>query len=260
MDEIQVNQTENIVTVTINRPEVKNAITAKMWDELTDVFSRLGYDDSVRAVIVTGAGSDFCSGADVSGMGSGSNEKRLHQLESMRKVGDCCLALFNMPKVTIAKIPGVAVGAGMNLALACDIVIASENARFSEIFAKRGLSVDFGGSFLLPRIVGLQKAKELVLLAEVISAEEANRMGLVNYVVSTSELDEKVAEIANKAAAGPPRAIALSKAMLNRSFSNSLTEALDQEGTSQTFNFTTKDIGEAMRAFKEKRTPEFKGW
>ena len=165
-----------------------------------------------------------------------------------------------MPKVTIAKVPGVAVGAGMNLALACDIVIASENARFSEIFAKRGLSVDFGGSFLLPRIVGLQKAKELVLLAEVISAEEANRMGLVNYVVSTSELDEKVAEIANKAAAGPPRAIALSKAMLNRSFSNSLTEALDQEGTSQTFNFTTKDIGEAMKAFKEKRTPEFKGW
>ncbi|HJM99350.1 MAG TPA: enoyl-CoA hydratase [Acidimicrobiales bacterium] len=259
MEEIQVNQTENIATVIINRPEVKNAVTAPMWDELRDVFVRLGYDDTVRAVIVTGAGSDFCSGADVSAMGSGTGE-RIHQLESMRKVGDCCLALFNMPKITIARIPGVAVGAGMNMALACDIVIASDQARFSEIFAKRGLSVDFGGSFLLPRIVGLQKAKELVLLADVISAEEANRMGLVNYVVAPGDLDDKVNEVASKAVSGPPRAIAMSKAMLNRSFSNSLTEALDQEGTSQTFNFTTKDISEAMKAFQEKRSPEFKGW
>jgi len=259
MEEIQVNQTENIATVTINRPEVKNAVTAPMWDELRDVFDQLGYDDTVRAVIVTGAGSDFCSGADVSAMGSRTGE-RIHQLESMRKVGDCCLTLFNMPKITIARIPGVAVGAGMNMALACDIVIASDQARFSEIFAKRGLSVDFGGSFLLPRIVGLQKAKELVLLADVISADEAYRMGLVNYVVPEEDLDSKVSEVASKAASGPPRAIAMSKAMLNRSFSNSLAEAIDQEGTSQTFNFTTKDISEAMKAFQEKRSPEFKGW
>ena len=259
MDEILVNQTENIATVTINRPDVKNAITSQMWDELTDIFTELGSDDSVRAVVVTGAGDDFCSGADVSGMGSAKGE-RIHQLESMRKVGDCCLALFNMPKITIARISGVAVGAGMNLALCCDIVIASEKARFSEIFAKRGLSVDFGGSFLLPRIVGLQKAKELVLLADVISAEDANRMGLVNYVVPVDELDGKINEISTKAVSGPPRAIALSKAMLNRSFSNSLAEALDQEGTSQTFNFTTSDVIEAMKAFKEKRSPEFKGW
>tara|TARA_B100000614_G_scaffold206595_1_gene188740 strand:- start:1445 stop:1942 length:498 start_codon:yes stop_codon:yes gene_type:complete len=165
-----------------------------------------------------------------------------------------------MPKVTIARVPGIAVGAGMNMALCCDLLIASENARFSEIFAKRGLSVDFGGSYLLPRIVGLQKAKELVLLADVISASEANRMGFVNYVVDPKELDAKVNEIAEKAAAGPPRALAMSKALLNRSFSNSLTDALDQEGTAQTFNFTTKDITEAMRAFKEKRIPDFKGW
>mgnify|MGYP001400580307 FL=1 len=191
MDEILVNQTENIATVTINRPDVKNAITSQMWDELTGISTELGFDDSVRAVVVTGAGDDFCSGADVSGMGSAKGE-RTHQLESMRKVGDCCLALFNMPKITIARISGVAVGAGMNLALCCDIVIASEKARFSEIFAKRGLSVDFGGSFLLPRIVGLQKAKELVLLADVISAEDANRMGLVNYVVPVDELDGKI--------------------------------------------------------------------
>jgi 2-(1,2-epoxy-1,2-dihydrophenyl)acetyl-CoA isomerase len=260
MEEIQITQQENIATVTINRPKVKNAVTPDMWAELERVFTALSYQDDVRAVIVTGAGEDFCSGADVSGMGSRKDGPKVHQLDSMRKVGDCCLALFNMPKVTIAKIPGVAVGAGMNLALCCDLVVASENARFSEIFAQRGLSVDFGGSFLLPRIVGLQKAKELVLLAEVISASKANEMGLVNYVVPRDQLDEKVAELATRAAAGPPRALAMSKAMLNKSFSNSLQDALDQEGTSQSFNFTTKDITEAMQAFQEKRSPRFNGW
>ena len=260
MEEIQLTLEENIATITINRPSVKNAITSEMWDELQRIFIELGYRDDVRAVIVTGAGDDFCSGADVSGMASGSEGPRLHQLESMRKVGDCCLSLFNMPKVTIAKVPGVAVGAGMNLALCCDLVVASENARFSEIFAKRGLSVDFGGSFLLPRIVGLQKAKELVLLAEVLSAAEADRMGLINYVVPHDQLDDKALELAQKAASGPPRALAMSKAMLNKSFANSLQDALDQEGTSQTVNFTTKDISEAMKAFQEKRSPRFSGW
>tara|TARA_B100000953_G_C17981730_1_gene409320 strand:+ start:294 stop:1076 length:783 start_codon:yes stop_codon:yes gene_type:complete len=260
MEEIQLTQEENIATVTINRPEVKNAVTSDMWDELQRVFTELGYQDDVRAVIVTGAGDDFCSGADVGGMGSRSEGPRLHQLDSMRKVGDCCLSLFNMPKVTIAKVPGVAVGAGMNLALCCDLVVASENARFSEIFAQRGLSVDFGGSFLLPRIVGLQKAKELVLLAEVISASKAHEMGLTNYVVPREQLDEKVSDLAERAASGPPRALAMSKAMLNKSFANSLQDALDQEGTSQTVNFTTKDVSEAMKAFQEKRSPRFKGW
>ena len=260
MEEIQHTLEENIATVTINRPSVKNAVTSEMWDELQRTFIDLGYRDDVRAVIVTGAGDDFCSGADVSGMASRNEGPRVHQLESMRKVGDCCLSLFNMPKVTIAKVPGVAVGAGMNLALCCDLVVASENARFSEIFAKRGLSVDFGGSFLLPRIVGLQRAKELVLLAEVLSAAEADRMGLINYVVPHDQLDKKALELAQKAANGPPRALAMSKAMLNKSFANSLQDALDQEGTSQTVNFTTKDISEAMKAFQEKRPPRFSGW
>ena len=260
MEEIQLTLEENIATVTINRPSVKNAVTSEMWDELQRTFTDLGYRDDVRAVIVTGAGDDFCSGADVSGMASRNEGPRVHQLESMRKVGDCCLSLFNMPKVTIAKVPGVAVGAGMNLALCCDLVVASENARFSEIFAKRGLSVDFGGSFLLPRIVGLQRAKELVLLAEVLSAAEADRMGLINYVVPHDQLDNKALELAQKAANGPPRALAMSKAMLNKSFANSLQDALDQEGTSQTVNFTTKDISEAMKAFQEKRPPRFSGW
>lgn len=260
MDELLVEETDGVATVTINRPRVKNAITPDMWDELRSIFTDLGYRDEIRAVVVTGAEGDFCSGADVSGMASRSDGPRHHQLEAMRKVGDCCLSLFNMPKVTIARVPGVAAGAGLNLALACDLVVASDQARFSEIFARRGLSVDFGGSFLLPRIVGMQKAKELVLLADVIDAATADRMGLVNYVVDASELDDKVAELAAKAAAGPPRAIAMSKAMLNKSFSNSLADALDQEGISQTVNFGLGDVKEAMQAFVDKRTPEFNGW
>ncbi len=260
MDEILVTEADGVATVTLNRPRVKNAITAPMWDRLAEIYTELGYRDDVRAVVVTGAGDDFCSGADVSGKGASREGPPLHQLESMRKVGDCCLALFNMPKVTIAKVPGIAAGAGMNMALACDLVVASEKARFSEIFARRGLSVDFGGSYLLPRIVGMQKAKELVLLADIISAADAERMGLVNYVVPHDELDAKVDEMARKAVSGPPRAIAMSKAMLNKSFSHTLADALDAEGASQTVNFSLDDTREAMQAFVDKRDPKFTGW
>ena len=250
-----------VATVTLNRPRVKNAVTHDMWLELRRLFRELGYDDGVRCVVLTGADEDFCSGADVSGMSSGEPPARpLHKFQSMREVGDCCQALYEMPKVTIARVDGVAAGAGLNLALACDLVLASDRSRFSEIFAKRGLNVDFGGSFLLPRIVGMQRAKELVLLADIYSAAEAGEMGLVNRVVPQAELDALVADWASRAAAGPPRAIATSKALLNRSFTSTLSEALDAEGLGQSFQFTTADVREAMKAFKEKRDPEFTGW
>lgn len=258
---IQVAEADGIATVTINRPRSKNAITSDMWAELRDIFQELGFRDDVRCVVVTGAGGDFCSGADVSaGMSRGDSGERVHQLQSMRIVGGACQALYDMPKVTIARVDGVAAGAGMNLALACDLVLASDRSRFSEIFAKRGLNVDFGGSFLLPRIVGMQRAKEMILLADIYSATEAAEMGLVNRVVPQDELDALVADWAARAAAGPPRALAVSKALLNRSFTSTLAEALDAEGLGQTFQFSTKDVPEAMMAWQEKRSPEFKGW
>ena len=260
MEELQVSEADGIATVTINRPHVRNAIPPHGWDTLRSIFVDLGFRDDIRCVVLTGAGDDFCSGADVGQTDDVSHDRESHQLQTMRIITACCEALYDMPKVTIARIDGVAAGAGLNMALACDLVLASDRSRFSEIFARRGLSVDFGGSFLLPRIVGMQRAKELVLLAEVIDASAAAEMGLVNRVVPVDELDDLVADWSAKAAAGPPRAIAVSKSLLNRSFTSSLHEALEAEGLGQTFQFTTADTREAMQAFIEKRDPKFTGW
>jgi enoyl-CoA hydratase/carnithine racemase len=147
----------------------------------------------------------------------------------------------------------------MNLALSCDLIAASDDARFSEIFAKRGLSLDFGGSWLLPRLIGLHRAKELALLAEIIDAGRAAELGLVNRVVADGELDALVDDWATRLAGGPPIALAMSKRMLNNSFSVTLEEALEDEGLSQTVNFATKDTPEAIAAFMQKRDPEFHG-
>jgi len=154
---------------------------------------------------------------------------------------------------------GVAVGVGANMALGCDLVVASDNARFSEIFAKRGLSLDGGGSWILPRRVGLHRAKELTFFADIISAAEADRIGLVNRVVPDGELDAFVADWTQRLLAMPPIALAQSKRMLNNAMNVTLEEALDDEGTAQTVNFGTKDTPEAIAAFLEKRAPVFKG-
>ena len=177
----------------------------------------------------------------------------------MRHITDVCLALHRIPQPTIAKVRGVAVGAGLNMALACDLIVASDDARFSEIFAKRGLSLDFGGSWLLPRLVGMHRAKELALLAEIIGAAQAAEMGLVNRVLPDDEVDEFVADWAARLAAGPPIALAMSKRLLNNSLAVTLEEALDDEGLSQTVNFGTKDTVEAIQAFVQKRDPVFEG-
>jgi 2-(1,2-epoxy-1,2-dihydrophenyl)acetyl-CoA isomerase len=154
---------------------------------------------------------------------------------------------------------GVAAGAGCNLALGCDLVIASDRARFSEIFSKRGLSVDFGGSWLLPRLVGMHKAKELVFLAEIIDAAEADRIGLVNRVVPHDELDATVREIAGRLAALPPVQLSVSKRLLNQSLSVSMADALEFEDVAQVLNFQSADTAEAVAAFVEKRPPKFTG-
>lgn len=258
MADIEVTRADAIATVTINRPHRKNAVTGDMWAQLADTFRSLSVDADVRCVILTGAGGEFCSGADLAAReGSG---RPVHQLVAMRSVNDAALALHRMPQPTIAKVRGVAVGAGCNMALGCDLVVASENARFSEIFAKRGLSVDFGGTWLLPRRVGLHRAKELALFGDIISAADASEMGLVNRVLPDGELDAFVDGWARRLAAGPPIALALTKRMLNNAMNVTMEEALDDEGAAQTVNFGTKDTIEAMSAFTEKREPKFKGY
>ncbi|MFM7950623.1 MAG: enoyl-CoA hydratase/isomerase family protein [Acidimicrobiaceae bacterium] len=268
METLQVFRKNSVVTVTINQPEKKNAINSAMWDGLTEIFREIASRADDRVVVVTGAGNDFCSGADLSGRGGNaaasagsgaSAQNQVHHLAAMRRVNDACIALQRLPQPTIAKVRGVAVGAGCNLALGCDLVVASSTARFSEIFARRGLSLDFGGSWLLPRRIGMHRAKELALLAEIIGASDALEMGLVNRVLPDSEVDEFVDNWARKLAAGPPIAMAQTKRLLNNSLNVTLEEALDDEAAAQTINFATNDTAEAMRAFIEKREPKFTG-
>jgi 2-(1,2-epoxy-1,2-dihydrophenyl)acetyl-CoA isomerase len=264
METLIVERDGGIVTVTMNRPERKNAANATMWDELLATFRAIGANPADRVVVLTGAGGAFCSGADVSGMAQGESAAdpdapRPHRLAHMRHIGDIATALNRLPQPTIAKVRGIAAGAGMNMALLCDLIVASDNARFAEIFAKRGLTVDFGGSWVLPRRVGVHRAKELALLADIIDAREADRIGLVNRVVADDALDDFVADWAQRLAAAAPIAISQTKRLLNNGVNATLEQALDEEGAAQSINFTTEDTAEAVRAFLDKREPTFRG-
>jgi enoyl-CoA hydratase/carnithine racemase len=218
------------------------------------VAEQLDGSEEVRCVVLTGAGGAFCSGADL----SGAADDR-HQLARMRQVNRVVATWHELPQPTIAKVTGVAAGAGMALALGCDLVVASDEARFSQIFVKRGLSVDGGSSWLLPRLIGLHRAKELALFGDIIDAAEARALGLVNRIVPAAEIDGFVAGWADRLATGPPIALAMTKRMLNRAFETSFEQALDAEGVAQTVNFGTGDTAEAISAFLEKREPRFRG-
>jgi enoyl-CoA hydratase/carnithine racemase len=254
METMIVEHAGGVATVTLDRPERKNAINLEMWNELAAVGRDLASSDEVRCVVLTGSGGAFCSGADL----SGSAEDR-HQLARMREVNRVVTTWHDLPQPTIAKVTGIAAGAGMSLALGCDLVVASEQARFSQIFARRGLSLDAGSSWLLPRLIGLHRAKELALFGDIVSAEEARELGLVNRLVPADEIDAFVAGWAERLAAGPPIALAMTKRMLNRSFESSFEQVLDEEGVAQTVNFGTTDTVEAITAFLQKREPRFRG-
>jgi len=257
VETIEVSRASGVVTITLNRPAKKNAANAQMWNELLEAFRAVASSSEDRVMVLTGAGGEFCAGADLTGGGTGGPGQ--HHLAQMRHVGEVALALHRLSIPTIAKVRGVAVGAGCNMALGCDLTVVSDTARFSEIFARRGLSIDFGGSWLLPRIVGMHRAKEMALFADIIDAAEAERIGLVNRVVPDAELDQFVDSWAARLAAGPPIALAMTKRMLDNSFQVTLEQALEDEGVAQSLNFTTADTMEAMKAFVEKREPKFEG-
>jgi enoyl-CoA hydratase/carnithine racemase len=265
MDTLLLDRDEHgVATVTFNRPEKKNAINNAMWNELVAVLDELETSDA-RVVVLTGAGDAFTSGADLtaselSGVSEGSGTGGFGRaVRAMRLVGRAALRLHELHLPTIAAVNGVAVGAGCNLALGCDLIVAADTARFSEIFARRGLALDGGGSWLLPRLIGLHKAKELAYLAEIISAAEAERIGLVNHVVPAAELAAFVTDLARRIAAQAPVQVQTMKRQLNQSFSVSMAEALEFEDLVQAANFGSGDTAEAMLAFLERRDPKFRG-
>jgi 2-(1,2-epoxy-1,2-dihydrophenyl)acetyl-CoA isomerase len=256
METLQIARSDGIVTITLDRPAKKNAITGTMWNELLATFDAIGRNADDRVVVITGAGGEFCSGADLSDAGA---SQPVSPIANMRHIGHVCTTLHQLPQPVIAKVVGVAAGAGCNLALGCDLIVAAEDARFSEIFSRRGLSIDFGGSWVLPRLVGMHRAKELALFADIISAKEALDIGIVNRVVPTAEIDAFVDDWARRLAAGPPVALGLTKRLISNSFAVTLEQAVEDEARAQAVNFGTQDTAEAMVAFLEKRDPVFRG-
>jgi 2-(1,2-epoxy-1,2-dihydrophenyl)acetyl-CoA isomerase len=257
MPELLVERAGGVVSLTLNRPDALNAITGPMWGELGEIFRAVAADPADRVLVVRGAGKGFCAGVDLVHMGVPRDAGG--QLEYMRIMGRAAQALHDIPKPTIAAVNGVAAGAGANLAFGCDLVLASDTARSSEIFVQRGVSIDFGGSWTLPRRIGLHRAKELTFLAEVIDAAEAERIGLVNRVVAADRLDDEVRAVTDRLLQMAPVALAQTKRLLDASATSSLAQALDAEAAAQVVNLATDDAAEAVRAFREKRRPDFTG-
>lgn len=262
METIRVERNAGLVTITLDRPEKKNAINATMWNELDETLSEIALDPEARAVCLTGAGGNFSAGADLSGDDSGkglTGRGAQPIVQEMRTVGDIILRLYRLPKPTLAVVDGVAVGVALGFVLACDLVLASDGARFSEIFAKRGLALDGGTSWLLPHRVGVAKAKQLAFFADMIHAPEAEAIGLVNQVVPAAELSKTAEEWGRRLATGPTLALGLSKRLIDASSSVTLEKALEDEARAQHITYSSQDVREGIAAFLERREPKFEG-
>jgi enoyl-CoA hydratase/carnithine racemase len=259
METLIVERQGGVVTVTMNRPERKNAASAVMLLELVAIFEEIEANAEDRVMVLTGAGGAFCSGADLGDPKGPATDTSRSPLARMRRLGDVALTLHRVTKPTIAKVDGVAVGAGLSLALGCDLVVCSDRAKLSMIFSRRGLSLDNGGSYLLPRLVGMARAKEIALFGGMYSAEEALAIGLINRVMPAAELDGFVDNWAATLAAGPPLALSMTKTLLRDSFASSMDEALENEARCQSVNFASQDTNEALAAFTEKREPTYIG-
>ncbi len=267
-DGLLVRDEGGVRWLTMNRPEVGNALGPAHRLRLAEAFGEAQEDLSVRCVVLTGAGKAFCTGADlrspraVRAQPADAPERAVGEVgRNIRMNAHRALtAILDCEKPVIACVNGTAAGMGMHLALACDLVIASRTARFIEVFVRRGLVADTGGAYLLPRLVGIQRAKELMFLGDDVSAEEAERIGLINRVVDPGELAEATAALAGRLAAGPTRALALMKWLVNRSLESGRQAALEDESYAQEMNMFTRDGQEGVQAFVERRDPDYRGW
>jgi 2-(1,2-epoxy-1,2-dihydrophenyl)acetyl-CoA isomerase len=249
--------TEGILTLTLNRPDALNSFTVAMKEELLAALKEAARDKSVRVVILTGAGRAFSAGQDLKERQSPSVADLGTELRA--RYNPIILAMRRLEKPIIGAVNGVAAGAGMSVAMACDIVMASESASFIEAFGRVGLVPDTGSTWFLPRLVGYARAAEMVFTAEPVDAQTAERVGLVNRVVPADQLMEDARSLATKLAAGSPRALALAKRGLNRALESGLEETLEYEAQLQSIAGRSKDHAEGVTAFVEKRTPRFTG-
>lgn len=254
----------DVATITLNRPERLNAITREMNVDLEHALEELK-NDGVRALIFTGAGRGFCSGADVGGMAASQAGQQGERppgeaLDRLRKpLGYTAVLLNSFPRPTIAAVNGVAVGAGLSFALACDIRIAAQSARFSAIFVRRALVADYGCTYFLPKVVGISKALEMMYTGDILSAQEAERIGLVSKVVPDDQLLASAKELATRLASGPSIAHEIVKRITYKGLSSTLEEQIIREAQGSSVVQLTEDRLEGVRSFMEKRDPVFKG-
>ena len=262
-DLIETKQ-DGIAILTMNRPEARNALSQPMIAALLEALPRLAADASIGCVVITGAGNAFCAGGDVKGFAAnegGANHGRSPEeaAHALRQSMEVSRWLHDMPKITIASIPGAAAGAGLSIALACDFRIAAKGAKITTAFAKVGLSGDFGGTYFLTQLVGSAKAKELYLLSDVILAEDAERRGIVNRAVDGKELEAETLALAKRFASGARITQGLMKKNLNTAEKGDMLLSFDTEALNHSRSAQTADHAEAAKAFVEKRAPVFKG-
>ncbi|MFJ8004339.1 enoyl-CoA hydratase/isomerase family protein [Streptomyces fagopyri] len=261
LDSLIRHATDNAVSwITLDRPETMNALT---WDQRERVIALLASasaDPDIRAVVITATGRGFCAGADLRGAPAAGERitgdvARTLRLGAQRLVA----AVLDCEKPVIAAVNGTAAGLGAHLALACDLVLAAEPARFIEVFVRRGLVPDGGGAYLLPRLIGPQRAKELMFFGDALTARDAERLGLVNRVVPPEDLEKTAREWAERLATGPTRALALTKQLVNASLDTDRTAAFAAEAAAQEINMTTADAKEGVASFVERRAAEYRG-